>query len=198
MMLGAVRRYGVVHALRASVPRTICRPSNSQLLRCQTSPVTACPQSVRLLHKSSPFFSSASAQAQAQPDDLQSAAPQEPLREFTDLAERGLVDPKIIRAIVKDMNIKTMTDVQSQTLREILQGDDVLVDALALKALGPKLIVHLFLQFGSGKDRYWKNPCVSHAGIPKYYEGPVLEGAELEEVTGELLRHPRYYHLPYS
>ncbi|GFF42112.1 ATP-dependent RNA helicase mss116, mitochondrial [Aspergillus lentulus] len=129
MMLGAVRRYGVVHALRASVPRAICRPSNSQLLRCQTSPVTAYPQSVRLLHESSPFFSSASAQAQAQPDDFQSAAPLEPLREFTDLAEQGLVDPKIIRAIVKDMQIKTMTDVQSQTLREILQGDDVLAQA---------------------------------------------------------------------
>jgi ATP-dependent RNA helicase MSS116 len=60
------------------------------------------------------------------------------LREFTDLAEQGLVDPTIIRAIVKDMKIKTMTDVQSQTLREILQGDDVLVYALALKALGPE------------------------------------------------------------
>jgi ATP-dependent RNA helicase MSS116 len=93
---------------------------------------------VRLLHKSSPFFSSASAQAQTQPDDFQTAPPQEPLREFTDLAEQGLVDPTIIRAIVKDMKIKTMTDVQSQTLREILQGDDVLVYALALKALGPE------------------------------------------------------------
>ncbi|GIK04837.1 hypothetical protein Aspvir_008934 [Aspergillus viridinutans] len=129
MMLGAVRRYGVVHALRASVPRALCRPSNSHLLRCQTSPVTAFPQSVRLLHKSSPFFSSASAQAQAQPDDFEPAAPQEPLTEFADLAEQGLVDPKIIRAIVKDMKIKTMTDVQSQTLREILQGDDVLAQA---------------------------------------------------------------------
>ncbi|KAF7171871.1 hypothetical protein CNMCM5623_004176 [Aspergillus felis] len=128
-MLGAVRRYGVVHALRASVPRALCKPSNSQLLRCQTSPITAFPQSVRLLHKSSPLFSSASAQAQVQPDDFESAAPQQPLTEFADLAEHGLVDPKIIRAIVKDMKIKTMTDVQSQTLREILQGDDVLAQA---------------------------------------------------------------------
>ncbi|GIC91551.1 DEAD/DEAH box helicase [Aspergillus udagawae] len=128
-MLGAVRRYGVVHALRASVPRTLCKSSNSQLLRCQISPITAFPQSVRLLHKSSPLFSSASAQAQAQPDDFESAAPQQTLTEFADLAEQGLVDPKIIRAIVKDMKIKTMTDVQSQTLREILQGDDVLAQA---------------------------------------------------------------------
>ncbi|RHZ59016.1 uncharacterized protein CDV56_100917 [Aspergillus thermomutatus] len=129
MMLGAVRRYGVVHALRASVPRALCRSSNSQLLRCQTPSITVFPQSVRLLHKSSPFFSSESAQAQAQPDDLELAAPQERLTEFADLAEQGLVDPKIIRAIVKDMKIKTMTDVQSQTLREILQGDDVLAQA---------------------------------------------------------------------
>jgi ATP-dependent RNA helicase MSS116 len=78
-----------------------------------------------------PLFSSASAQAQAQPDDFESAAPQQTLTEFADLAEQGLVDPKIIRAIVKDMKIKTMTDVQSQTLREILQGDDVSVYALA-------------------------------------------------------------------
>ncbi|KAF7117401.1 hypothetical protein CNMCM5793_006303 [Aspergillus hiratsukae] len=129
MMLGAVRRYGVVHALRSSVPHAVCRQSNSQLLRCQTSPVTAFPQSVRLLHKSSPFFSSASAQAQAQPDDSESAAPQERLTEFADLAEQGLVDPRIIRAIIKDMKIKTMTDVQSQTLSEILQGVDVLAQA---------------------------------------------------------------------
>jgi ATP-dependent RNA helicase MSS116 len=83
------------------------------------------------LHKSSPFFSSASAQAQAQPDESESAASQERLTEFADLAEQGLVDPRIIRAIVKDMKIKTMTEVQSQTLSEILQGVDVSVFALA-------------------------------------------------------------------
>ncbi|KAH3050522.1 hypothetical protein KXW01_005698 [Aspergillus fumigatus] len=181
MMLGAVRRYGVVHALRASVPRTICRPSNSQLLRCQTSPVTACPQSVRLLHKSSPFFSSASAQAQAQPDDLQSAAPQEPLREFTDLAERGLVDPKIIRAIVKDMNIKTMTDVQSQTLREILQGDDVLAQAKTGTGKTLAFLTPVFqniMKDPSLKGLNWRRSQVSSSDIRAIIISPTRELAE--------------------
>lgn len=180
-MLGAVRRYGVVHALRASVPRTICRPSNSQLLRCQTSPVTACPQSVRLLHKSSPFFSSASAQAQAQPDDLQSAAPQEPLREFTDLAERGLVDPKIIRAIVKDMNIKTMTDVQSQTLREILQGDDVLAQAKTGTGKTLAFLTPVFqniMKDPSLKGLNWRRSQASSSDIRAIIISPTRELAE--------------------
>lgn len=49
----------------------------------------------------------------------------EPLREFADLQKQGLVDPQIINTITQKMNITTMTDVQSMTLRETLKGTDV-------------------------------------------------------------------------
>ncbi|EAW07270.1 DEAD/DEAH box helicase [Aspergillus clavatus NRRL 1] len=124
-MLGTVRRYGVVHALRASVPRSLYK-SNSQLLRWQAPSTSVFSQSVRLLHKSPSLFSAASAEAQVQTDAPEAA---ERHTEFSQLSEQGLVNPRIIRAIVKDMKIQTMTDVQSQTIQEILQGDDVLAQA---------------------------------------------------------------------
>lgn len=120
-MLGAVRRYGVAHALRASLPRSSVR-AIPQLLKWQPSPASRLPSAARLIHNAPPTRSSASAAFQ---EDVP-AQSEEPLREFADLAKQGLVDPTVINTISR-MGISTMTDVQSRTLRETLKGDDVYV-----------------------------------------------------------------------
>ncbi len=44
---------------------------------------------------------------------------------FQELADQDLVDEKLILPITRDMNITTMTDVQSLTINETLTGVDV-------------------------------------------------------------------------
>lgn len=125
-MLCAVRRHGVAQALRASTSRFVVARSTSQLLKWQpsTSSPAAFPQIYRSLHVSATRFQAAEAQAAVSEEE-----PVTPgrLTEFADLASHGLVDKKIIDQITRFMKIKTMTDVQSMTINETLQGDDVYV-----------------------------------------------------------------------
>lgn len=121
-MLGAIRRYGVAQALRASVPRSIQVRSTPQLLKLQPTPVSRLPAITRSFHNIPAVQSSATASVQ-QDDSLQSE--EEPLQEFSDLQKYGLVDRRMIDTITGRMNITTMTDVQSKTFRESLKGDDM-------------------------------------------------------------------------
>ena len=50
-----------------------------------------------------------------------------PITLFSELAERGLVSQPVVDTIVKDMGIKTMTQVQSLTIEELLKGRDMYV-----------------------------------------------------------------------
>lgn len=49
------------------------------------------------------------------------------ITEFSDLAAENLIHNKIIKNIIQPdrMNLKTMTEVQSLTLNEIVKGDDM-------------------------------------------------------------------------
>jgi ATP-dependent RNA helicase MSS116 len=49
------------------------------------------------------------------------------ITEFADLQTKGLVDASIVQNITSPsrMGLTTMTDVQSQSLHQMLQGDDV-------------------------------------------------------------------------
>lgn len=124
-MLCALRRHGVAQALRASTSRFFVARSTPQLLKLtpSTSSPAAFPQIHRSLHVSTTRFQAAQAEAVASEEP---ATPQR-LTEFADLASHGLVDKKIIDQITRFMKIKTMTDVQSMTINETLQGDDVYV-----------------------------------------------------------------------
>lgn len=123
-MLAAVRRSGV-QALRAPISRSLIARATPQPFKWQPSPRTAAlPQIYRSLHVSSTL--GAAEAAQAQTTDAESATPQR-VTEFDDLAKHGLVSPKITNRITKFMKITTMTDVQSMTINETLQGDDVYV-----------------------------------------------------------------------
>lgn len=48
---------------------------------------------------------------------------------FQELADAGLVAPKVIDTIVKRMNITTMTDIQRLTINEGLDGTDIIAQA---------------------------------------------------------------------
>ncbi|KAJ5167350.1 ATP-dependent RNA helicase [Penicillium canariense] len=126
-MLGAVRRFGVSQALRASAPRSLSARWAPQLLKWQ-APTNRVPVLAKSLHTSFPALNAASAEAAAQEKELFES---ELITEFADLQEKGLIDPSIIRNITHPgrMGLKTMTEVQSQTISQMLGGDDVLAQA---------------------------------------------------------------------
>ncbi|KAJ5596888.1 ATP-dependent RNA helicase [Penicillium hetheringtonii] len=118
-MFGAMRRFGTVHALRAAVPRSSSVRWTPQLFKWQ-------PPSIRSL--TFPALREAVAAVEA---DIKESAQQELITEFADLQTSGLISPSLIRNITHPnrMGLKTMTDVQSQTINQMLQGDDVLAQA---------------------------------------------------------------------
>ena len=67
--------------------------------------------------------------AYASRDEPESNAPPRELIKFSELAEYGLVSPKVIDTIVNQMGIHTMTDVQRLTINETLDGSDVIGQA---------------------------------------------------------------------
>lgn len=53
-------------------------------------------------------------------------------REFTqfqELADAGIIDPKVVDTLTNQMNIRTMTEVQRMTINECLDGSDVVAQA---------------------------------------------------------------------
>jgi ATP-dependent RNA helicase MSS116 len=123
-MLGTIRRFGVSSALRASAPRSISRCA-SQLPKWQAPSTLSSLSATRSLHSSFPRFSAAAA-AEASTEQAEFTKPQR-ITEFSALAEEGLVDKAIMKNIIQAdrMNLKTMTEVQSLTLHEIVKGDDM-------------------------------------------------------------------------
>jgi ATP-dependent RNA helicase MSS116 len=75
----------------------------------------------RSLHSSFPKFSAAVAQESTEIETSQR------IEKFAELGEQGFIDSTIIKNITHParMNLETMTEVQSLTLREIVKGDDV-------------------------------------------------------------------------
>ncbi|KAL8822039.1 MAG: hypothetical protein Q9223_000031 [Gallowayella weberi] len=52
-----------------------------------------------------------------------------PVTRFRELGERGMVCSTVVRTLVEDMKLETMTQVQSLTINETLKGGDVLAQA---------------------------------------------------------------------
>lgn len=63
--------------------------------------------------------------AAAHADVEQSSGENGLITEFADLATQGLVHPNIINTITKQMRLTTMTEVQTRTINEALNGNDV-------------------------------------------------------------------------
>ena len=127
-MLGTVRRFGVSHALRATTPRSISARLTSQLPKWQAPSSLSSLDATRSLHSSFPRLSAATAQATAENivEEIQTSKPAL-ITEFADLARENFIHSKIIKNIIQPdrMNLKTMTEVQSLTINEIVKGDDM-------------------------------------------------------------------------
>lgn len=121
-MLGATRRFGFAQVLRTSVPRSLSSQWAPQLLKWQPR-LTPSPILSKPFHTSFPALNVASAQAQA----VESEPVDKLITEFNDLKTEGLIDPAIIRNITDPnrMGLKTMTDVQTQTIHQMLRGEDM-------------------------------------------------------------------------
>jgi ATP-dependent RNA helicase MSS116 len=124
MMLGTVRRFGVSHALRATAPRSISGRLATHLPKWEAPSTHSSVAAIRSLHSSFPRLSAATAQAIAEETEPSKPAM---ITEFSDLAAENLIHNKIIKNIIQPdrMNLKTMTEVQSLTLNQIVKGDDM-------------------------------------------------------------------------
>ncbi|KAL8859494.1 MAG: hypothetical protein Q9178_003893 [Gyalolechia marmorata] len=69
--------------------------------------------------------------AERPPSDAQigKATQHGPVTRFVELQERGMVCPTLVKTLVEDMRLETMTQVQSLTINETLKGGDVLAQA---------------------------------------------------------------------
>ncbi|KAJ5259410.1 ATP-dependent RNA helicase [Penicillium angulare] len=126
-MLGVFRQFGVAQVLRASVPRTLSARGAPQLCKWQP-PISRSPVLARSFQTSFPALNAASQEAAAATED---ASESDLITKFADLQRHELVDGALIRNITSPvrMGLETMTDVQSQTINQMLQGTDVLAQA---------------------------------------------------------------------
>lgn len=130
-MLGAFRQFGARQALRAFAPRSLSARWGSQTLWQPLS--SQSPLLSRSFHKQFPALQSSSSQAVSQSmteestDETAKLDSDGPVSQFIDLQTRGLVHPTIIRNITHPtrMGLVSMTEVQKQTVHQMLQGDDV-------------------------------------------------------------------------
>ncbi|KAL8731292.1 MAG: hypothetical protein Q9166_003516 [cf. Caloplaca sp. 2 TL-2023] len=69
--------------------------------------------------------------AERPPSDAQinEATRHGPVTRFRELGERGMVCATVVKTLVEDMRLETMTQVQSMTINETLKGGDVLAQA---------------------------------------------------------------------
>jgi ATP-dependent RNA helicase MSS116 len=115
-------------------PATLARSLSTAAIssRCIRTPLS---QPIRALGLPSRFTRVSAAgfhhsakwqQIAAEVEETSQAAPNDgPVTEFADLARKGLVHPNIIRTITKQMGLTTMTEVQTRTINEALNGNDV-------------------------------------------------------------------------
>jgi hypothetical protein len=141
-MLSAVRRapgsLTRVLSSTSTATRVVGRLVPKTSLPTRNTPQIAC--TARQLHSTTRWLRDARAAASVESDapaenqDRDNAptssnpihdAKEAPLTRFQELAERNLVDEAVIRPITNDMNITTMTHVQSLTINETLKGVDV-------------------------------------------------------------------------
>jgi ATP-dependent RNA helicase MSS116, mitochondrial len=124
-MVGLVRQGQALSRLlriapSSSSPRSLSRPQTWHRL-----PRLADWPSTGRAFSSLPSWRQQAAQAQV---ENPAGGPQH-LSKFQDLADYGLVSPKVISTIVDQMGIHTMTDVQRLTINECLDGADVVAQA---------------------------------------------------------------------
>lgn len=119
--LSQVLRIASTSSFSSSLSRSLYRPQSWLRL-----PRPAYSLLTTRAFTSLPILRQQAAQAQA---DSQANGPLEQLTKFQDLADNGIISPRVIDTIVNQMGIHTMTDVQKLTINECLDGADVIAQA---------------------------------------------------------------------
>lgn len=123
-MLSAFRRCA------ASLPRTVVASSKTSLLsnasivsRSSQQPLLRTSILSRQLHQTLSRRQDGAAHAvRADSPEATSAGP---ITKFHELEDRNLIHKSIVKTITKDMGLETMTEVQSATINQALQGTDM-------------------------------------------------------------------------
>jgi ATP-dependent RNA helicase MSS116, mitochondrial len=133
-MLGAARSGQLLlRALRSSSSATSLLPSTS-ITPARWSRLASMSPLSSLISRSFHTTLPRRSYAQAQEDETEysSSAPSPPtssqatgpVTRFSELAERGLVHENIVKTLTASMRIDTMTDVQTKTINQTLNGID--------------------------------------------------------------------------
>ena len=128
-MVGAFRQgqaLSQVLRITSSSSTSLPRSFLSRPQICHRLPSLASSSLAARAFSSLPAWRQYAAQAYA---DNQANGPPQQFSKFQDLADHGIVSPKVIGTIVNDMGIHTMTDVQRLTINECLDGADVIAQA---------------------------------------------------------------------
>lgn len=136
-MFGGLRRG---HLLVRSLPKCISRSASTSLLsrsvRTPNKPITL---PARAFHVSS-LLQNYAAQA-VKPVEERDVQPlpesEEKVTRFEELETHGLVDPRVVEAITKQMRLTDMTEIQVETIHHTLRKRDVYVPTIDLCVLIP-------------------------------------------------------------
>jgi ATP-dependent RNA helicase MSS116 len=121
----------------ASISKILTRASSNILRIPSTRPSTLSIsqataktlQEARLIHISSKLRAAyQSTNAREYAEETQQTQQQdelEPITQFAQLKELNMVHPNVINVITREMKIETMTEVQSATIHQGLQGSDM-------------------------------------------------------------------------
>ncbi|KAI4736180.1 DEAD-domain-containing protein [Aureobasidium sp. EXF-12298] len=126
-MLGALRRCSTVlprsvaqisSATRSSAVSNISRPYNAALI-------------TRSLHQTSQWRQQNAAVAEQEEGLGFQSEPNDngPITTFAELGQRQLVSKGVVQTLIKDMGLETMTEVQTATINQALEGNDILAQA---------------------------------------------------------------------
>ncbi|KAJ5764951.1 ATP-dependent RNA helicase [Penicillium odoratum] len=123
-MLGVFRQFGVSQAIRTSVPRSLSSRWAPQLSKLQPLAIRT-PALGRSFQTSFPALKAAAGPVPTRIDE------EELITKFADLRNNDLIDEMIVRNITHParMGLETMTAVQSETIHQMLKGDDILAQA---------------------------------------------------------------------
>ncbi|KAK3711296.1 hypothetical protein LTR37_009676 [Vermiconidia calcicola] len=115
----------------ASIPRTLtsipstARPCN-RFIQSNSALRSTLQPHVRSLHQTSLLRQQAAAQAeQDQPGNESNGI----ITRFDQLAERNIVHQNVVDTLTKGMGLETLTDVQTRTINEALNGQDIIAQA---------------------------------------------------------------------
>ncbi|KAK3115818.1 hypothetical protein LTR53_004495, partial [Teratosphaeriaceae sp. CCFEE 6253] len=116
----------------ASLPRSLALSTTLAPAAARRSSVPALARAsrpaYRALHQTSLRRQGAAAAARAG-EDADGSAPPPLLTRFAELGTHKVIHPTVVRTLVHDMGMETMTEVQQATINQALQGSDIIAQA---------------------------------------------------------------------